>query len=160
MVFMRQLFSGIFVEDPAFLCEVALSMVEQQEQKDARKSKKERQAQSVQMIGKVMELVTLRHRLLESAWESELLADVSLVMEQTCQPLHWKKFFFCFTDSRSIDLFSFQLYKQTAVEMRFDECHLFMRFLQFDYAVRKEGAGKPPPLLISAVQEDDSSVDR
>lgn len=44
--------------------------------------------------------------------------------------------------------------------MGFDECHLFMRFLQFDYAVHKEGAGKPPPLLITAVQDDDSAVDR
>jgi len=44
--------------------------------------------------------------------------------------------------------------------MGFDECHLFMRFLQFDYAVYKEGAGKPPPLFITAVQDDDSAVDR
>ena len=44
--------------------------------------------------------------------------------------------------------------------MGFDECHLYMRFLQFDYAVHKEGAGKPPPLHITAVQDDDSGVDR
>ena len=53
-----------------------------------------------------------------------------------------------------------QIYKQLAVEMGFDECHLYMRFLQFDYAVFKEGAGKPPPIHITAVQDDDSAVDR
>jgi len=56
--------------------------------------------------------------------------------------------------------FNLQLYRQQAVEMGFDECHLFMRFLQFDYAVHKPGAGRPPPIHISTVQDDDSAVDR
>ena len=44
--------------------------------------------------------------------------------------------------------------------MGFDECHLFLRFVQFEFASYKESAGKPPPIFITAVQEDDSSVDR
>ena len=74
---MLQLFSGVFIEDPSYLCEVALALIDQQEQQDQRKTKKERQAQSVATIGKVMELVTLRHRMLEATWESELLSNVS-----------------------------------------------------------------------------------
>lgn len=77
-----QLFSGVFVDDPSFLSEVALSLVEKQEQQDARKTKKERQALSVKTVGQVMELVTLRHRLLESAWETEVLADVSITQHE------------------------------------------------------------------------------
>ena len=66
----------MFIEDPAYLCEVALALVEKQEQSDQRKTKKERQALSLSTIGRVMELVTLRHRLLEAAWETEVLSEV------------------------------------------------------------------------------------
>ncbi|XP_067931806.1 uncharacterized protein [Watersipora subatra] len=123
----KELFSGVFIEDPSYLCEVALALVDQQEQQDQRKTKKLRQAQSVATVGKVMELITLRHRMLEAAWETEVLST---------------------------------LYKKLAVEMGFDECHLYMRFLQFDYAVYKENAGKPPPKHITSIQDDESAVDR
>jgi len=79
------MFSGVFIEDPAYLCEVALSLVERQEQTDQRKTKKERQALSVATIGSVMELVTLRHRMLEACWETEVLSNVSnLYILQLC----------------------------------------------------------------------------
>ena len=47
-----------------------------------------------------------------------------------------------------------------AKEMGYDEGHLFLRFVQFEFASFKHEAGKPPPVFITAIQEDDSSVDR
>ena len=44
--------------------------------------------------------------------------------------------------------------------MGYDECHLFLRSVAFEFANPKKDAGKPPPLFITAVQEDDVSVDR
>ena len=74
----------MFIEDPAYLCEVAIALVEQQEQSEQRKTKRERQAMSVSTIGRVMEMITLRHRLLEAAWETEVLSEVS----RQLKPLH------------------------------------------------------------------------
>ena len=53
-----------------------------------------------------------------------------------------------------------QEYKKQASDMDYDECHLYMRPVQFEFAPFKEDAGKPPPLLITSVQEDDSMIDR
>jgi len=75
-LFPLQLFAGVFIDDPSYLCEVAQSLVEQQEKSDARKTKKDRQAASVRTVGRVMGLVTLRHRMLEAAWETEVLSKV------------------------------------------------------------------------------------
>lgn len=44
--------------------------------------------------------------------------------------------------------------------MGYDECHMFLRFVQFEFADHKEGAGAPPPVFITAIQEDDSMLDR
>jgi len=44
--------------------------------------------------------------------------------------------------------------------MEFEECHLYLRSVQFEFAPYKESAGKPPPVFITVVQEDDSLVDR
>jgi len=44
--------------------------------------------------------------------------------------------------------------------MEYDECHLYLRPVQFEFAPFKEDAGKPPPVFITSIQEDDSAVDR
>jgi hypothetical protein len=46
------------------------------------------------------------------------------------------------------------------MQMEYDECHLYLRSVQFEFAPFKENAGKPPPVFITVVQEDDSLVDR
>jgi hypothetical protein len=43
--------------------------------------------------------------------------------------------------------------------MSYDDFHLFIHFVQFEYASHKENV-TPPPVFITAVQEDDSMVDR
>ncbi|KAK3736468.1 hypothetical protein RRG08_061911 [Elysia crispata] len=44
--------------------------------------------------------------------------------------------------------------------MGYPDFHLNMRFVQFEFASFKEKAGKPPPIFITAVQEDDTAVDK
>jgi len=44
--------------------------------------------------------------------------------------------------------------------MGFDEFHMYMRFVQMEFAGFKENAGKPPPTFITSVLEDESLVDR
>ena len=53
-----------------------------------------------------------------------------------------------------------QLYTKHAHEMGFDECHMFLRCVQFEFASFKENADQPPPLFITSIQEDDTSIDR
>ncbi|PIK38490.1 hypothetical protein BSL78_24687 [Apostichopus japonicus] len=42
--------------------------------------------------------------------------------------------------------------------MGFDEYHLFLMCVQFDFASFKENADQPPPLFITALQEDDQML--
>ena len=42
-----------------------------------------------------------------------------------------------------------RLYKRQAAEMGFDESHMHMRYIQFDYAVYKENAGQQPPAAVN-----------
>ena len=52
-----QLFTGIYVEDPLFMCELAQHLVNQQEQQSgARRSHKERQLGMVEAVSRVMEV--------------------------------------------------------------------------------------------------------
>jgi hypothetical protein len=72
-------------------------------------------------------MVTLRHRLLISAMETEVLA---------------------------------KLYKSQAVEMGFEEFHMYLRYVQFDFAKYKENAGNAPPVFVSDLNQDDAQLDR
>ncbi|XP_041348511.1 uncharacterized protein LOC121368057 isoform X2 [Gigantopelta aegis] len=51
-------------------------------------------------------------------------------------------------------------YRKQAGDMGFEEFHLFMRFVQFEFANYKDDAGKPPPIFITSIQEDDSALDK
>ncbi|KAK3588936.1 hypothetical protein CHS0354_023696 [Potamilus streckersoni] len=123
----KDLFSGVYVEDPLFMCEVAQTLVTQNEQEKSRKSAKEKQLAMVNSVARLLEALTLRHRLIDAAWECEIVAKI---------------------------------YKKQANEMGFGDFHLNLRSVQFEIAGYKENAGKPPPIFITAVQQDDSSVDK
>ncbi|KAH9494550.1 hypothetical protein Btru_042420 [Bulinus truncatus] len=123
----KDLFSPVFAEDPLYICELAQFSVKQQEEQGGRKSHKEKQIGMVQTIGRLMEVVTLRQRMIDAAWESEILS---------------------------------QIYKTQATEMGFPDYHMNIRFVQFEFANFKEKAGKPPPVFITAIQEDDTAVDK
>ncbi|XP_034419431.1 uncharacterized protein si:ch73-242m19.1 [Cyclopterus lumpus] len=69
----KDLFSGVFFEDPISVQKVGLSLVRSAEEKDATGDKRTLAAET---FSKLLELVTVRHRLLESASETAHLAEL------------------------------------------------------------------------------------
>jgi len=53
-----------------------------------------------------------------------------------------------------------RIYRKQGVSLGFEEFHSYLRLVQFEFAKLKANAGKPPPVFITAVQEDDSRIDR
>ncbi|KAI7805082.1 putative transmembrane protein FLJ37396, partial [Triplophysa rosa] len=121
----RDLFSDVFIEDPVLVRELGLSAVRSAEEHE-RKPGKEKQLFMVKTFCTLLELVTVRQRIIESAAETELVS---------------------------------RLYKCLTAVMGFDECHLYMRPVQFEFAMRKEIL-KQPPVFITALHEDRQNVDR
>ncbi|XP_071354884.1 uncharacterized protein [Trachinotus anak] len=121
----KDLFSGVFFEDPVLVQNLGLSLVKSAEERDMKQGR-EKQLYAVETFSKLLELVTIRHRLLESASESAHLA---------------------------------QLYRAVASELSFSESHLYLRPVQFEVAEQKVQT-EQRPIFITAVLEDDSSVDR
>lgn len=123
----KDLFSDVFADDPWFMSEVAQFQVEQL-QNDTTQTKKigkEKQLQMLQSVGRLMDALTYRHRLMDAALETTILA---------------------------------QIYKKQAQEMGFNEYHMYIRSVQMESAPFKDDAGKPPPIFMTDVQEDDGSV--
>ncbi|KAL2098869.1 hypothetical protein ACEWY4_005349 [Coilia grayii] len=121
----KDLFSEVFIEDPLLLRNMGLTVLRSVEDKDF-KSEKDRQLLGVETFSKLLELVTIRHRLLEAAVESEHLA---------------------------------QLYKALALELGYEEFHLYLRPVQFEFAVMKDVPDQRP-MFITALLEDNFCVDR
>ncbi|XP_039605696.1 uncharacterized protein si:ch73-242m19.1, partial [Polypterus senegalus] len=122
----KDLFSDTLFEDPFFVRDIAFCVLDSAEG-DGNKQGKEKQAFTMDTFCRLLELVTIRHRLIEASSETAHLA---------------------------------QLYKMFSAEMGFDEFHLYLRPVQFEFASHKEKADQPPPVFITALLEDDSSVDR
>ncbi|XP_047193536.1 uncharacterized protein si:ch73-242m19.1 isoform X3 [Scophthalmus maximus] len=121
----KDLFSGVFFEDPLLVQKVGRASVKSAEEKDMQQGT-ETQSHAVATSSRLLELVTVRHRLLESASETAHLA---------------------------------QLYRSVASELGFSEAHLYLRPVQFEAAEQGEQTERRP-ILITAVLEDDTSVDR
>uniref|UniRef100_UPI00398EB9BA uncharacterized protein isoform X2 n=1 Tax=Pristiophorus japonicus TaxID=55135 RepID=UPI00398EB9BA len=121
----KDLFSGVFIEDPLFVRDVGVSFIEAAEEVENRRA--EKQAFMLHTFSRLLEIITLRHRLTEVASETALLA---------------------------------RLYKSVAVQMGFDEFHLYLRPVQFEFATHKEKADQPPPVFITTLLEDSSKIDR
>lgn len=69
-----QLFSDLFFEDPRLVEQVGLSQVRSAEEAD-KIGGREKQKFAVETLARLLELITLRHRLLESASETAHLAQ-------------------------------------------------------------------------------------
>ncbi|XP_050989917.1 uncharacterized protein si:ch73-242m19.1 [Labeo rohita] len=121
----RDLFSDGFIEDPVLVRELGLSVVRSTEEQE-RKQGKDKQLFMLKTFCTLLELITLRHRIIESAAETQHLS---------------------------------QLYKSLTRLMGFDEVHLYMRPVQFEFAVRKE-IPKQLPVFITALQDDKQNADR
>ncbi|XP_057593722.1 uncharacterized protein LOC130854855 [Hippopotamus amphibius kiboko] len=78
-------------------------------------------------FSKLLELLTLRHRLIEMSLESVHLA---------------------------------RLYKDLACEMGFEEFHLYLRPIHFEFASHEDKVVHPPPVFITSLLEDSDRVDR
>ncbi|XP_067884690.1 uncharacterized protein [Heterodontus francisci] len=122
----KDFFSGVFIEDPLFVRDVGLSFIEASEEVENRPGA-EKQSLMLHTFSRLLEIITLRHRLIEAASETALLA---------------------------------RLYKSVAVQMGFDDFHLYLRPVQFEFAAHKEKADQPPPVFITTLLEDSSSIDR
>ncbi|XP_064783703.1 uncharacterized protein LOC135507886 [Oncorhynchus masou masou] len=121
----KDLFSDVFMEDPSLVRAVGVSLIRSAEEQDMKQGK-EKQLFAVEIFAKLLELVTIRHRLMESAAETAHLA---------------------------------QLYKTQALELGFDEFHLYVRPEQFEFAVQRDKA-EHRPLFVTALLQDDSCLDR
>nr|XP_020463698.1 uncharacterized protein LOC109964611 isoform X3 [Monopterus albus]XP_020463699.1 uncharacterized protein LOC109964611 isoform X3 [Monopterus albus]XP_020463700.1 uncharacterized protein LOC109964611 isoform X3 [Monopterus albus] len=71
----KDLFSDLFFEDPILVQKVGLLLVRSTEETDL-KQEREKQSFAVETFSKLLELVTIRHRLLESASETAHLAQL------------------------------------------------------------------------------------
>lgn len=54
----------------------------------------------------------------------------------------------------------FSLYKELAWEMGFEEYHLYLRPVHFEFASHKDKVDHPPPVFITSLLEDSDRVDR
>ncbi|XP_060112838.1 uncharacterized protein LOC132585047 [Heteronotia binoei] len=122
----KDLFMDVLAEDPSLVREIAMSALNSLTEGE-QKQGKEKHVFVVDVFSRLLELLTLRHRLIEAAVESAWLG---------------------------------RLYKEFAGEMGFDEFHLYLRPVYFEFAIHKEKADQLPPIFITSLLEDDSGVDR
>lgn len=123
-----QLFSGFFVDNPVMISQLADDYLKNIDSRNTRGDKRSRKIKLINEFSRLYELITLRFRLLDATWESEVLAKI---------------------------------YQKQAVDLGYDEFHLYLRPIQFEAAKRKEGAETMKPLLyISSIQDDDAAMDK
>lgn len=54
----------------------------------------------------------------------------------------------------------FSLYKKMALEMGFEEFHLHLRPVHFEFATHKDKVDHPPPVFITSLLENSDCGDR
>ncbi|XP_078341998.1 uncharacterized protein LOC111108050 isoform X2 [Crassostrea virginica] len=72
----KDLFAEVYVEDPIFMCMMARAMVDKKEEEGTRKSLKDRQLSMMGAVNRLLETLTCRHRLLDAALETGILAGI------------------------------------------------------------------------------------
>nr|XP_060630159.1 uncharacterized protein LOC132774240 [Anolis sagrei ordinatus] len=123
----KELFTEVLVEDPSLVREIAVSALKSVAKEEQNKGNKEKQTLILNIFSRLLELLVLRHRLIEAAMESAQMG---------------------------------RLYKEFAGEMGFDEFHLYLRPVYFEFATHKEKTDQPAPTFITSLERQDSSVDR
>ncbi|XP_006840055.1 PREDICTED: uncharacterized protein LOC102811325 [Chrysochloris asiatica] len=122
----KDLFSAKVMGDPFLVVEVGL-LAFKSAADEGQKQGPDSPVLLLENFSKLLELVTLRHRLIEMSLESAHLA---------------------------------RLYKELAWEMGFEESHLYLRPVHFEFASHKEKIDQPPPVFITSLLEDSDRVDR
>ncbi|XP_038054173.1 uncharacterized protein LOC119726519 isoform X2 [Patiria miniata] len=103
----RDLFADVYAEDPSFMCEISQSMMASLDAAAGRRTPKERKADLLKIWSRLLETITLRHRLIETANETELLSK--LYKEQAAD----MGFDFCHLFLRCVQ-FEFASHKENA----------------------------------------------
>ncbi|XP_045150539.1 uncharacterized protein LOC123522212, partial [Echinops telfairi] len=122
----KDLFSARVMGDPFLLEELGL-LAFKSAADEGEKQGPDAHALLLENFSKLLELLTLRHRLIEMSLASAHLA---------------------------------RLYKELAWEMGFEEFHLYLRPVHFEFASHKEKVDHPPPVFITSLLEDSDRVDR
>nr|XP_023396195.1 uncharacterized protein CCDC162P [Loxodonta africana] len=122
----KDLFSAKIMGDPFLVVELGL-LAFKSAADEGQKQGQDSHVLLLETFSKLLELLTLRHRLIEMSLESAHLA---------------------------------RLYKELAWEMGFEEFHLYLRPVHFEFASHKEKADQPPPIFITSLLEDSDRVDR
>ncbi|XP_032264158.1 uncharacterized protein LOC116634725 [Phoca vitulina] len=122
----RDLFSDKVMGDPFLLEEIGLLALKSAADKGENQSQ-DSPVLLLETFSKLLELLTLRHRLIEMSLESVHLA---------------------------------RLYKELAWEMGFEEFHLYLRPVHFEFAPLKEKVDRPSPVFITSLLKDSDQVDR
>ncbi|KAM5163890.1 uncharacterized protein ACMZJ9_006474 [Mantella aurantiaca] len=121
----KDLFEDVLVEDPIMvkdICILALNSADEEKKHGTGK-----QLFILETFSKILELITLRHRIIETSLETALLS---------------------------------RTYTYFAEEMGFNEFHLHLRPVRFEFATHKAPVDQIPPTFITSLLEDDCSVDR
>ncbi|XP_012877821.1 PREDICTED: transmembrane protein FLJ37396 [Dipodomys ordii] len=122
----KDLFSAKVMDDP-FLVEELGRLALKSAAEEGHKQGRSCHELLLETLAKLLELLTIRHRLIEMSVESAHLA--------------W-------------------IYKELAWEMGFEEFHLYLRPVHFEFASHKDKVDQPPPVFITSVLEDNGRVDR
>ncbi|XP_048209675.1 uncharacterized protein LOC125357064 [Perognathus longimembris pacificus] len=122
----KELFSAKVTDDPCLVEELGLLALKSA-MEEGHKQGHSSHALLLETFSRLLELLTLRHRLIEMSVESAHLA--------------W-------------------IYKELAWEMGFEEFHLYLRPVHFEFASYKDKVDQPPPVFITSVLEDNGRVDR
>ncbi|XP_054554135.1 uncharacterized protein LOC119251499 [Talpa occidentalis] len=122
----KDLFSAKVMSDPFLVQEIGLLALKSAAV-GGQSQGQDSHALLLETFSKLLELLTLRHRLIEMSLESVYLA---------------------------------RLYKELALEMGFEEFHLYLRAIHFEFASYKDKVDCSPPAFITSLLEDSDRVDR
>ena len=123
----KEIFNGTFIEDPILVCDFVQQGLKQEEEKAKHKTRKEQGEIILKFLSNLLEMITLRQRLISTSFETEVLSSQ---------------------------------YRRMAVELGFEEFHMYLRYIQFDFAKYKENADDGPPVFVNELSNDDSQFDR
>uniref|UniRef100_S4RXF2 Uncharacterized protein n=1 Tax=Petromyzon marinus TaxID=7757 RepID=S4RXF2_PETMA len=123
----RELFGEGLLGDPWCVCELGSALVGAGETRHGgEETPGQRAERALSSWALLLDVLSLRHRIAESAHETALLA---------------------------------RLYKGLVGRMGFEECHLYLRPVPFEFASHGDGAGEGP-VFLTATLDADASLDR
>ncbi|XP_069830917.1 uncharacterized protein [Dendropsophus ebraccatus] len=121
----KDLFGELLIEDPVMVRHICVSALNSAD--EDKKHGRGKQIHILDTFSKMLELITLRYRIIETSFETALLS---------------------------------RTYIRFAEEMGFNQFHLYIRPVQFEFASHKSQGEQKPPMFITSLLEDDSCVDR